>query len=110
MKKSYKKNIALYLSFAIVIAVMAYFYISMNIESNKLSKQIDDLKSEIKVELSGINSNKAILDKLVSKEFLVPLAESKLNLTVANDTTAPITISREQVEDLEERINLLNEH
>lgn len=110
MKKSYKKNIVVFLAFAIVIAVMTYFSISMNIESNKLSKKIDDLKAEIKIELSGINSNRAILDKLVSKEFLVPLAESKLNLVVAHDSTSPVTVSQDQINDLEERINLLNEH
>lgn len=65
---------------------MAYYYITINLVNTKLSKQIDDLKAEIKIEQSNINSNKAVFDKLISKEQIVPLAESKLGLVTSFDS------------------------
>lgn len=109
MKKSYKKNILWFLFFASCLGVMAYYYISINLVNTKLSKQIDDLKAEIKIEQSNINSNKAVFDKLVSKEHIVPLAESKLGLVTSYDSTGTITISQQEIEEFEKKINYLNE-
>ncbi|MBK7865816.1 MAG: hypothetical protein IPJ75_01795 [Ignavibacteriales bacterium] len=109
MKKSYKKNIAWFLLFASCIAVLLYYYISINLQNTKLSKRIDDLKAEIKIEQSNVNSNKAVFDKLVSKEQIVPLAESKLGLVTSFDSTGTITLSQEEIEEFENKINYLNE-
>ncbi len=109
MKKSYKKNILWFLLFASCLGVLAYYYITINLQNTKLSKQIDDLKAEIKIEQSSINSNKAVFDKLVSKEQIVPLAESKLGLVTGFDSSATITLSKQEIEEFENKINYLNE-
>ncbi len=109
MKKSYKKTLAGFLVFASITGLMLYYYISMNIEANRLSRVIDDLKQEIKLERSAINSNKAVLDKLVSKEYLVPMAAEKFNLKVAVDSLPPLILSGEEVRKFEEKINTLSE-
>lgn len=109
MKKSYKKNIAVFLLFAVVTGFMLYLNISMNIEGNRLTRVIDDLKQEIKLERSVINSNKAVLDKLVSKDNLMPLASEKLGLTMAEDTLAPLVLSADEIMKFEEKINTLSE-
>ncbi|GAB1443861.1 hypothetical protein MASR2M39_27050 [Ignavibacteriales bacterium] len=88
---------------------MFYYYITINFKNTSLSKQIDDLKAEIKIEQSNINSNKAVFDKLVSKEQIVPLAESKLGLVSSFDSTATITLSQQEIEEFENKINYLNE-
>ncbi len=109
MKKSYKKNLAGFLVFAVISGLMLYYSVSMNIEGNRLTRVIDDLKQEIKLERSAINSNRAVLDKLVSKEYLMPLAAERLDLTVGEDTLAPLMISSEEIKKFEEAINTLSE-
>lgn len=109
MKKSYKKNIAWFLLFSSLIVVLLYYYITINLQNQKLAKQIDNLKADIKIEQSNINSNKAVFDKLVSKEQIVPLAESKLGLVTSFDSTGSITLSQKEIEEFDNKINYLNE-
>jgi aminopeptidase-like protein len=93
-----------------ISVVLLYYYISINIKNNGLTKELDNLKAEIKIEQSGINSNKAVFDKLISKEQLIPLAETKLGLVADHDSAKTIAVSIEEIEKLEEKINLINEH
>ncbi len=109
MKKSYKKNLAGFLVFATITGLMLYYSVSMNIEGNRLTRVIDDLKQEIKLERSAINSNRAVLDKLISREYLMPLAAERLDLTVGNDTLSPLILSTDEIKKFEERINTISE-
>ncbi|MBV6443997.1 MAG: hypothetical protein IFNCLDLE_00249 [Ignavibacteriaceae bacterium] len=92
-----------------IFGAVIYIVIITNIEMNRLTRTADDLKSSIKIEQSTVKQNRAVLDKLISKEYLMPIVAKKFDLRESDDSIAPLVISADEIKELEEKINTISE-
>lgn len=101
---SYKLGFGIFVICASVLFALSLWFVSVKIQINKSNKEIEELKSKIRVEKENLKLNIAVQQTLASRERITELAALKLKLVENNDFQLEFQVSKSEINELERRL------